>query len=95
MPAKEFIESLDRKLRAKVDMLLNLLTERGSWLGMPYSKPLEDGIHELRAHIGSDASRILYFFVIGNTAVLTNGFIKKTQKMLNSRRQNDIVGRII
>ena len=35
---------------------------------------------ELRAKVGSDISRVLYFFVIGHKVVLTNGFIKKTQK---------------
>ena len=39
-----------------------------------------DGIFELRAKVGSDISRVLYFFVVGRTVVLTNGFIKKTQK---------------
>lgn len=46
----------------------------------PYSKPLEDGIFELRVKVGSDISRVLYFFFVGRRVVLTNGFIKKTQK---------------
>lgn len=32
------------------------------------------------AKVGSDISRVLYFFVIGKKVILTNGFIKKTQK---------------
>ena len=47
---------------------------------MPYSEKLEDGIFELRAKVGSDISRVLYFFVVGRKIILTNGFIKKTQK---------------
>ena len=47
---------------------------------MPYSEELEDGIFELRAKVGSDISRVLYFFVVGRKIILTNGFIKKTQK---------------
>jgi len=35
---------------------------------------------ELRISAGNNISRILYFFIVGNTAILTNGFIKKTQK---------------
>ena len=35
---------------------------------------------ELRVKVGSDISRVMYFFVIGKKAILTNGFIKKTQK---------------
>jgi phage-related protein len=41
---------------------------------------LPNGIFELRAKVGSDISRVFYFFVIGKRIVLTNGFIKKTQK---------------
>ncbi|MBQ7733387.1 MAG: type II toxin-antitoxin system RelE/ParE family toxin [Synergistaceae bacterium] len=80
MPAKEFIDSTDANMHAKIDTLLDMLSERGRWLGMPYSRHLDEGIYELRVHFGSNASRILYFFVFGNSAVITNGFIKKTQK---------------
>lgn len=34
----------------------------------------------MRAKVGSDISRVLYFFFVGNKAILTNGFVKKTQK---------------
>lgn len=57
-----------------------MLKSNGYELREPYSKPLSEGIMELRAKVGSDISRVLYFFVTGRTAVLTNGFIKKTQK---------------
>ena len=79
-PAKEFIDSTDANMRAKIDTLLDMLSERGRWLRMPYSRHLDEGIHELRVNFGSNASRILYFFVFGNSAIITNGFIKKTQK---------------
>lgn len=52
----------------------------GNELHEPYSKAIQDGIFELRTKVGSDISRVLYFFVIGKKAVLTNGFIKKSQK---------------
>ena len=52
----------------------------GYELREPYSKHLDEGIFELRAKVGSDISRVLYFFIVGRKVVLTNGFIKKTQK---------------
>ena len=79
-PAKEFLLSLDKKMRAKIIMLIELLSENGSELREPYSKHLVDGIFELRAKIGTDVSRVLYFFVVGKKIVITNGFMKKTQK---------------
>lgn len=79
-PAKDFIMSLDYKMRAKTISLIELLSNNGFFLREPYSKHLDDGIFELRAKVGTDTSRILYFFVIGKKIILTNGFIKKTQK---------------
>lgn len=79
-PAKEFLLSLDKKMRAKMFKTIELLMNNGSDLREPYSKPIGDGIFELRAKVGSDISRILYFFVVGDNAILTNGFIKKTTK---------------
>ena len=67
-------------MRAKIVMLIELLSLNGSALREPYSRHLVDGIFELRAKVGSDISRVLYFFVIGKKIVLTNGFIKKTPK---------------
>ena len=79
-PAKEFIDSLDIKMRAKMVRTIALLQKNGASLREPYSKPLEDGIFEVRAKVGTDISRVLYFFFVGHKIVLTNGFIKKTQK---------------
>lgn len=79
-PAEDFILSLDVKMKAKIFRSLELLEMKGNSLREPYSKHLEDGIFELRVKQGSDSSRILYFFVVNNRVILTNGFIKKTQK---------------
>lgn len=79
-PAKEFLESLDTKMRAKMLRTILMLQNNGYELREPYSKHLNEGIFELRAKVGTDISRVMYFFVIGRKVVLTNGFIKKTQK---------------
>lgn len=79
-PAYSFILSLRPKLKAKVYGALELLSEVGPELRPPFSKSLGDGIFELRCHFGSDAVRVLYFFFKGRIVVLTNGFVKKTQK---------------
>lgn len=79
-PAEEFILSQDVKMQAKLFRLLELLEEKGNTLREPYSKSLDDGIFEIRAKQGSNITRVLYFFYIGNKIILTNGFIKKSQK---------------
>lgn len=79
-PVQEFLDSLDTRMRAKAIYSLSILEEYGNQLREPYSKPLGDGLFELRVKFASDISRIFYFFVVGNKIVLTNGFIKKTMK---------------
>ena len=79
-PAEDFILSQDAKMQAKIFAPLELLEIKGPGLWEPFSKPLGDGIFEVRAKQGSDISRVLYFFVVGRKVILTNGFIKKTQK---------------
>ena len=61
--------------------MITVLEENGNKLREPYSKFVSDGIYELRGKVGSDISRILYFFMVGQNIILTNGFIKKTQKI--------------
>ena len=79
-PVEKFLLSLDIKMRAKVLRAINLLADFGNKLREPDSKLLEDGIFELRVKLGSDIVRVLYFFCEGRIVVLTNGFVKKTQK---------------
>ena len=79
-PAKEFLLGLEPKMQAKMLRTIELLEANGTDLREPSSKHLQDGIFELRAKVGSDISRVLYFFVIGKRIILTNGFVKKTQK---------------
>ena len=86
-PVEDFINSLDAKMRAKIFMDIALLRKNGPVLREPYSKSLGDGIFELRAKQGSDITRVLYFFFVGKQIVITNGFVKKTQKTPQSEIQ--------
>lgn len=79
-PALNFLNALDVKMRTKMLHTIEFLQEYGPELREPHSKPLGDGLFELRAQVGSDISRVVYFFFVGRRAILTNGFIKKTQK---------------
>ena len=79
-PVEEFLDSLPVKMRIKAIDSLDLLERYGNQLRMPYSKALNDGLFELRIKFSSDISRIFYFFYVGNKIVVTNGFVKKTQK---------------
>ena len=79
-PVKEFLDGLEPKMRAKALYGLSVLEEYGNALREPYSKPIGDGLFELRIKFASDITRIFYFFIVGNKIILTNGFVKKTAK---------------
>lgn len=79
-PVEMFLDSLDDKMRAKLISLLVLLSEEGNELREPYSKHLQEGIFEIRCKLGNNITRVLYFFYYDKKIILTNGFVKKTQK---------------
>ena len=60
-PAEEFMAGLPLKMRAKIVRAVGMLKINGPKLREPYSKHLDDGIFEIRAQIGSDISRVLFF----------------------------------
>lgn len=85
-PAKEFLLELEPKMRAKMVKTIELLRENGTDLREPYSKPIDGGIFELRAKVGSNITRVLYFFIRGGNVILTNGFVKKEAKTPESEK---------
>lgn len=99
-PVEEFLSSLDIKMRVKMIGLLEILEEKGNMLREPYSKHLEDGIFEIRCKVGNNITRVLYFFYYEGKIILTNGFIKKTQKTpsaeitLAKNRRKDYIERM-
>ena len=79
-PVAEFLDILDEKMFAKVARNIDILELHNINLREPLVKYLEEGIFELRTQVGNDITRIFYFFCVGKKIILTNGFIKKTQK---------------
>ena len=80
VPVEEFLDSLDPKMRNKAIRSLELLEEFGNTLREPNSKAMGNGLFELRIKFSSDITRIFYFFYVDNKIVLTNEFVKKTQR---------------
>ena len=79
-PAEEFILSQDLKMKSRLYRTLAVLETDGNNIREPYSKFLGDGIYEVRVQQGNNIARVLYFFVVNRKIILTNGFIKKSQK---------------
>lgn len=57
-----------------------MLETDGNNIREPYSKFLGDGIYEVRVQQVNNITRVLYFFVVNKKIIMTNGFIKKSQK---------------
>ena len=84
-PVREFLQSLDAKMEAMIPVIegklpLKHLQAHGYELREPLSAPLGDKLFELRTQVGGNITRVIYFFYIDKTIVLTHGFTKKTQK---------------
>lgn len=100
VPVENFLNALDVKMRAKMYGMIGLLQEKGNQLREPYSKHLDDGIFELRCKVGSNITRVLYFFYYEGKIIITNGFVKKTQKTppgeieLAKQRRSDYIERM-
>ncbi|MFG2624682.1 type II toxin-antitoxin system RelE/ParE family toxin [Streptomyces sp. NPDC048473] len=65
-----------------VEHITDLLRERPTTLGEPYSRHLGDGVRELRFHLGCnrDATRIPYWLAPGRRIVLLTVFRKTRQR---------------
>lgn len=83
-PVLEFIQSLNKPVRNKVFKAIDLLKELGYEMTMPKAKSIGQGISELRIADSEQNVRVFYFFCDGTNIILTNGFVKKTQKMPDS-----------
>jgi phage-related protein len=73
---RKFIEKLPKTDYNKVNKLLKDTTERGLLKNTEKFKKLETGIYEFKSY----QIRIFCFLDNGRIIILTNGFIKKSQK---------------
>lgn len=80
-PVLEFLNTLDLKKEAKMAREITLLEMFGANLREPHCKYIDDGIFELRVVMGSNIFRIFYFFHLNKRIIMTNGFIKKTNRI--------------
>ncbi len=74
------IAALPSVVQAKLIRLIDKLKVNATALREPDSKPLRDGLFEIRT-MGTDIARGLYVYQKGRNIYLLRVFIKKTQKM--------------
>ena len=79
-PVEEGIEGLPVPDQAKVYAFISKLEEVGYRLGVPFVKPIEGKLKELRIPVSPGQYRVFFFFHHGEDFYLLHGFLKKTQK---------------
>ena len=81
-PVEKYLDSLPSKKAQKIVWVLQLVEELDK-VPMNYFKKLTgtDDLWEIRVQIGSDAFRLLGFFIGRNILMLNHAFQKKAQKI--------------
>jgi hypothetical protein len=79
IPALDWLEEQSDVAQEKLVARLRLLQEAGYRLQRPAAAPLGDGIHELRARVGTVQYRLLYFFWGGSAVIIACGLTKEAE----------------
>jgi phage-related protein len=74
------ILNLPNGLLARYLRLTDLMLEYGSNLGLPHTKPIENGLFELRVKSKEGIARVFFCTKIGKRIIMLHSFIKKSQK---------------
>lgn len=77
---EEQILSLPKGLLARYLRLTDLMLEFGSNLGLPHTKPIENGLFELRVKSKEGIARVFFCTKNGKKIIMLHSFIKKSQK---------------
>jgi phage-related protein len=79
MPVREWILCFEASDRRELGKDIQKV-EFGWPIGMPYCRPLGQGLWEVRSDISSGRIARTIFCILNGEMVLLNGFVKKTQK---------------
>lgn len=76
----EWLDDMPIGMKACYARLSERMAIYGPNLGMPFTKPMKDGLFELRIKSKEGISRIFFCTLKNKKIVLLHGFIKKTEK---------------
>ncbi len=72
--------SLPPNILAKMLHIFELIEVAGAQLGEPYTKPLNNGLFEVRAKGKEGIGRSIYCYQKGQKIIILHTFVKKEQK---------------
>lgn len=75
---EEWILNMPSGIRARYYAISNRMKVQGPNLGMPYVRPMGEGIYKIRAKGAEGQGRVFYCTIKGKTIIMLHGFIKKT-----------------
>ncbi|MGF1617944.1 MAG: type II toxin-antitoxin system RelE/ParE family toxin [Acidimicrobiia bacterium] len=78
----EWLDELPDEQFGRVEFYIDLLADRGSQLGEPYTRQLHGKLRELRFYLGptGDAVRITYYIASGRRIILLTVFRKQRRR---------------
>jgi len=68
-------------IAASFTRIAEQMVESGPNLGLPYTKPLGDGLFEIRAKGVEGIGRAFFCALVGRRILILHGFIKKSQQI--------------
>lgn len=71
--------ALPPKILSKMLRIFELIKVSGAQLGEPYTKPLRDGLFEVRAKAKEGIGRSIYCYQKGQVIIVLHSFVKKEQ----------------
>jgi phage-related protein len=81
-PVQDFLDSLPGKVSKKIVGVLKLVEDLDAVPSLYFKKLIgTEDIWECRIQFGSNAYRLLCFFLNRSVVVLSHGFVKKSQKI--------------
>jgi phage-related protein len=76
---RQWVDGLPAGLRAYYARITERMSKCGPYLGMPYVRPLGQGLNEIRA-TGKEGIARVFFAARSEQIVILHGFVKKTEK---------------
>ncbi|MCX7173731.1 MAG: type II toxin-antitoxin system RelE/ParE family toxin [Proteobacteria bacterium] len=75
------VEGWPAGVNASFVRIAEQMVESGPNLGLPYTRPLGEGLFEIRAKGEEGIGRAFFCTLVGRRIVILHGFIKKTQQI--------------
>jgi len=91
LAVEERIMDMPAGIRARYFAIANRMKAQGPNLGMPYARPMGEGLYEIRAKGSEGHGRVFYCTVKVRAIIMLHGFLKKTPA--TPKRELDIARR--